>query len=612
MPHERRRVPSRVLEAADLRPISRPNVNFGLEGLPIPTHAPRDYDRPTHLRDLRLPTRVLDSVNTVDVDAPLPVPTTSSINWWPYPPWGQSVPSTTPSETAGPSSLPSLVAAVSAVPLITTTSSLVVTPSFDSSTALSVTATSITALPPATSLPSRPNVHATAHSNFNPLYLVPVFVVVGLLVGAISGLLGYRWYLRRHVRMGGSNNVSSKATLIPGPPYVPMVNTSRSGGEVHGASLNAVSSPSKYTRHGAPGAKKPWLTAVTGVGSRRSSTRSTVPSSGKTTVSAGATSRPSASPTRAHSRGSTTSPEPLSDEENSRHNSTHHASIRRNILNRLQRGHTRTVSRDLSKRTAQTYLSSGSAYSGTHSGDSRSSSAAPSSMPPSRDTNTEWVPGSGFRIVEETISSPSTAGHSSESGLPVRTSAWDNGEALRQAVDTHPGERWLAWTRSWASSPPRSSDPEDRFTAVPLRRTAHEKNDVDMLLRSPPQVTSSPLESTLTFSPKPENTARPAANGSSKRGLQGTAWTRPQGGASNASSITLGDGHGTPAVRYAARHTALSRVEEILANSYSSRDLAPGSPNAFGGAPASLEDIAWAAGIEQRLAVGTSAKREEV
>jgi hypothetical protein len=610
MPHERRRLPNRVFEAADLRPISRPNVNFDLDSLPIPTHAARDYDG--HLRDLRLPSRVLDSVNTVGIDVPLPVLTTSSINWWPYPPWGQSALSTTPSETAGPSPLPSLIAAVSAAPLITTTSSVVVTPSPDSSTALSVTATSITALPPATSLPSRPNVHAAGHSNFNPLYLVPVFIIVGLLVGSLSGLLGYRWYLRRHVYMGGRSNGSSKATLVPGPPYVPMVDTSRSGGEMQEASLNAVVSPSKYTRHGAPGAKKPWLTAITGASSRRSSTRSAVPSSGKTTVSATAASHPSASPTHARSRGSATSPDPLSDDEISRHDSTHHVSIRRNILNRLQRGHTGAVSRDLSRRTAQTYLSSGSAYSGTHSGDSRSPSAVPSSTHPSRDTNTEWVPGSGFRIVEETISSPSTAGHSSESGLPGRTSAWDNGEALRQAVDTHPGERWLAWTRSWASSPPRPSDPEDRFTAVPSRRTAHEKKDVDILLRSPPQVTSSPLESTLTFSPKPESTARPAANSSSKRGLQGMAWTRPHDGASSASSIALGDGHGTPAVRYAARHTALSRVEEILANSYSSRDLAPGSPNAFGGAPASLEDIAWAAGIEQRLAVGTSANREEV
>jgi hypothetical protein len=55
-------------------------------------------------------------------------------------------------------------------------------------------------------------------------------------------------------------------------------------------------------------------------------------------------------------------------------------------------------------------------------------------------------------------------------------------------------------------------------------------------------------------------------------------------------------------MRYAARHAALSRVEEILVHSYSGRDLAPDSPNAFGASPSSLDDIAWAGGIEQRLA----------
>jgi hypothetical protein len=66
-------------------------------------------------------------------------------------------------------------------------------------------------------------------------------------------------------------------------------------------------------------------------------------------------------------------------------------------------------------------------------------------------------------------------------------------------------------------------------------------------------------------------------------------------------------------MRYAARHTALSRVEDILADSYSSRDLARDSPNAFGAAPASLDDLAWTAGIEQRLAdVDAAADRGEV
>src|SRR5260221_11139001 len=196
----------------------------------------------------------------------------------------------------------------------------------------------------------------------------------------------------------------------------------------------------------------------------------------------------------------------------------------------------------------------------------------------------------------ETIASPSTAHQSSQPGLPGRTSAWDNGEAMRQAVDSHPGERWLAWTRSWASSPPPPS--QDRFTAVVSRRVAREKKDVEVLLLSAPQVTSSPLESTLTFSPQLGLPARPGTG--AKRHLRGTTRTRVACGISNASSVTQGDGHGTAAMRYVRRHTAHSRVEEILARNYSSRDLAHDSPNVFGATPGSLDDIAWAAGIEQR------------
>jgi len=596
MPDSRPPIPNRVRKAADLRPISRPNVNFDHDAIPLPTHAIRDdYVGTNHLRDRlrRRPTRVLASASGSEerLDAPLPV-STSSINWWPYPPWGQSTVSPTPSETATSSSLPSLVAAVSLDTPSSTTSSLSATPTPNPSAVLGVTIISVSVSPPATSIPSRSNVHATAHSSFNPLYLIPVFVALGLAIGALSGLLGYRWYLRRQARKGGGSSGSWKATLIPGPPYVPTNDTNHDARGIQEAALTPVGSPSKYTRHGAPA-----------TGSHRASTHNTTPPSRETIAAAAAAasshSRPlSANPTRARSRGSAISPISLSDEESSRH---HSSRIRRSILKRLKRGpdrNTRGVSRDLSRRTAQTYVSTASAYSGTHSGDSRPPSAVPSATPLSCDANTEWVPRSGFRIVEETISSPSTARQSSPSGLPGRTSAWDNGEALRQAVDTHPGERWLAWTRSWASSPPHPS--QDRFTAVPSRRVGHEK-DIEVLLRSPPQVTSSPLESTLTFTPQLGLPARPGT--SAKRHLRGTTRTRTARGISNASSVAQGDGHGTPAMRFAARHTALSRVEEILAHSYSSRDLSHDSPNAFGATPGSLDDIAWAAGIEQRLAV---------
>jgi hypothetical protein len=64
-----------------------------------------------------------------------------------------------------------------------------------------------------------------------------------------------------------------------------------------------------------------------------------------------------------------------------------------------------------------------------------------------------------------------------------------------------------------------------------------------------------------------------------------------------------GDGHRTVAMWYAVRHMALTRVEEILAHSYSLRDMVLlKSPTTFGAVLALLEDIVWAVGIEQRMA----------
>ena len=417
-----------------------------------------------------------------------------------------------------------------------------------------------------------------------------------------------------------------------------MRDLSHNTGGTEESSSNVVGSPSKYTRHGARHATRAWLSSVTGAGSRRTSTRSTVPPSSEDTIGVAASShsRPTTtSHTLARSRGSTISATSPSDVENSGRDYTRNTSIRRNLLERMQRGSDRSprgVTRDPSRRTTRTYLSTASAYSGTHAGDSLSPSAVPSSSAP----NTEWEPGSGFRIIVEDNATPrprttttttatdrsSTSASASVSGLPGRTSVWDSGEALRQAVNTHPGERWLAWTRSWVSNPPPSGKEEDRFTAVPARHSSAHPKGAEVLLRSPPQVTSSPLQSTLTFSPQPQLGLPPHAittNGK-KGNKRAAAAPQPQtqannnnavaarGTSSNASSIVPeGGGHGTPAMRYAARHTALSRVDEILASGYSSRDLAYESPNGFGAAPASLEDIAWAVGIEHRLAVASAA-----
>ena len=616
-------------------PLSIADATFGKM---VHKHTSKDRDRRNRPPD---PASVMYSGNGVRIDAPLSVPT-STINWWPYPPWGQSTVSLTPSVITTASISPSPVAVLSASPpaSTTSTSSFEATSSPSSSPAPSNTVISTTATPPATSLLSRPEVNATAHSSFNPVYLIPVFIAVGLLLGALSGLLGYRWYLRRAARKGRNGGGNWKGSFISGPPYIPMRDLSHSAGVTEESFSNfvGVGSPSKYKRHGARHATRAWLSSVTGTGSRRASTRSTVPPSSEDMIGVAASSHSRPTTTShmlARSRGSTTSPTSPSDGESIRRDYTRNTSIRRNLLDRLQRDPDRSprgVTRDPSRRTTQTYLSSASAYSGTHAGDSLSPSAVPSSAP-----NTEWEPGSGFRIIVEDGSTPraptiaTTATDSSSasvSGLPGRTSAWDSGEALREAVNTQPGERWLAWTRSWVSNPPPSGE-EDRFTVAPARRgNAHPKG-AEVLLRSPPQVTSSPLQSTLTFSPQPQPGLPPHGAITSniknnKRQPKRAAPRQPQPqpeaninaaarGASSASSIAPeGGGHGTPAMRYAARHTALSRVEEILVHSYSARDLVPpDSPNAFGAVtPASMEDIAWAAGIEHRLAVAAAASAD--
>ena len=639
MTDERALTPNRVLELAELQPINRPNVNFDRNARAVyyafemsdgtvrtPSHS--DYDRRRHFHVPELPTRLLVLGNEVRENVPLPVltpvPTSStSINWWPYPPWGQSSMSTTLPSTASPSSSSVPAPVTSIEPLSSTTSSRATsatTLSAIPSLSPAVTTTTVSALPPEASVPPQSKLHAATNFNVTLLYLIPVFIAVGLALGVLSGLLGYRWYSRRLARKGSGDNgtrTCGSGSFIPGPPYIPMGGASQNAENMQEASLTTVGSPSKYRRHGVPHRTRSWLKTVTGAGSRHSSTRNSVPPSRESTTRATAPSQRtfSTSPTGSRSRGNAVSPTSFSDEEDVSHDPSRYKSIRRSILERLQRSSDRTtsgVSRDPSRRTTRTYLSMASAYSGTHPGDSRAPSAVSPSTPPLRSTDTEWVPGSGFRIVEETISNPpplSTTANTSASGLPVQTSTWDSGDALRQAVDTRPGERWLAWTRSWATSPPFAG--EDRFTVVPSRRTTQEKKDVESLLRSPPQVTSSPLQSTLTFSPPP---VRPASNRTRHPQAQALTRSAPATHAirdtsSNASSIALGDAHGTAAMRYAARHAALTRVEEILAHSYSSREIAPSSPNAFGAALASPEDVAWAAGIEQRLGAAASAER---
>ena len=258
---------------------------------------------------------------------------------------------------------------------------------------------------------------------------------------------------------------------------------------------NVVGIPNKYTRLGARYATKAWLSSVTGTGSRRASMRSTVPPSSEDSIGAAASSHShstTASHTLARSRGNTISATSPSDVENSRGDYTRNTSIRRNLLECTQRCSDRSarcVTRDPLWRTTQTFIiSTASAYSGSYAGDSLSSSAVPSSA-----ANTEWEPGSGFRIIVEDNTAPrppttttatdSSSASGSVSGFSGRTSAWDSGKVLRQAVNTHPGEHWLAWARSWVSNPPY------RGPNATQQRTS---KGAEVLFLAPLQVTPSP------------------------------------------------------------------------------------------------------------------------
>lgn len=103
----------------------------------------------------------------------------------------------------------------------------------------------ITASPPAATsnqavLPKLPY-----HREINILYLVPLFIALGVMLGIITAVILLKW--RRRLL---------HTPLLPGPPYVPPENDVEDRLPVHGhpsmeqVSLLAVGTPSKYTVHG--------------------------------------------------------------------------------------------------------------------------------------------------------------------------------------------------------------------------------------------------------------------------------------------------------------------------------------------------------------------------
>jgi len=133
------------------------------------------------------------------------------------------------------------------------------------------------------------------------------------------------------------------------------------------------------------------------------------------------------------------------------------------------------------------------------------------------------------------------------------------------------------------------------------------------LLPFPSTPNNSPYHHRLTKkAPTPSVTATPERPAPSVA----QSSTTPTPMSSSSPSRSKGDRARSPAERYTSRHDALNKVEEILAKSWSDRELrggeCPGSPTKFGAMPAGVASPVLSAaalqmvdpedGIEQRLA----------
>ncbi|KAI0804675.1 hypothetical protein BC629DRAFT_1198405 [Irpex lacteus] len=342
------------------------------------------------------------------------------------------------------------------------------------------------------------------------------------------------------------------------------------------------------------------------------------------------------------------SPQELEDNEeldNAPFDTLRHKSIRRDILSRIQhgsryrKGHKRV---DSDVNVDEMRHSEG--------GVSVLTTAFRESPPAEHPTSTSRpVPvssaqssGPGFRIVEEDSEFESAYSHTpsrpSRSNTPAKIQPTDSYTAL-------PARIWTPEKRNAA----KAADPTTKTPRAHISRV-----DSAVLPASPPRVTSPPLEaqlffgSTPAFGPAPKlefsvssegyqpqiRTASPSKKVTAERKKLRTqrdpphlpfpsspqfsptkhlhltkktprppSLTHSAETQASSSSASKSSSSSTPAERFARRHGALSKVEQILAASWSARELrgeeCPASPNMFGAIPE--EHHHGARGIEQRL-----------
>jgi hypothetical protein len=247
---------------------------------------------------------------------------------------------------------------------------------------------------------------------------------------------------------------------------------------------------------------------------------------------------------------------------------------------------------------------------------------------PSSADKTEWVEGSGFRIVEE---------HLDRIRAQLRDGDWGEPEA-----------RQLETPRKKKEPVDSSFPPEDKYTPIPMRRSPTKGRSPgvvpssprerlqradSVLPMSPPQIMSPPLEDILFFQSSSrvslvseerksglgrKTTTRsvgtcgerqpskpsPGQNNPSKARRPGDVLpvtpprcrpgapradkpgSRPALRHSSRQSSATGSRRSTAAERFHARHDALNKVDEIVSRSWSQRSLGEieriGSPTMFG------------------------------
>lgn len=161
-----------------------------------------------------------------------PAASSPAFDWWPYDDFWNTL------------SPPPLLASVSSSQTPTSTTSSLPLSKIPSSPLPSPSVVDIAALPPSTTNAPHPRIRTK--ENLKPFSLASVFVIAGLVLGALVGWSTFNSYQRWASKRAA-------VPLLPGPAYVPVnrvyerrdIDRGEPTSDVHG-------SPSKRTRHGTP------------------------------------------------------------------------------------------------------------------------------------------------------------------------------------------------------------------------------------------------------------------------------------------------------------------------------------------------------------------------